>query len=892
MKKFLKILGVVLLLLVILIATAPYLFKDQIRDLLTTKLNESLTAEVTLADLNLSLFSNFPHAAVTADGLLVQNTRAPFAGDTLVYADRLKLDLPLSTLWQDSSKPLAINQFILDKATINILVDSTGTANYDIAKQDSTTTTSSTEEGSSGFQLDLKHYEINDSKLLYHDQSSANYLLMTDLNHDGTGDFSQGKTTLETHTDAAITYRYGKTEYVSSQPVRLDAELFLDLEERRYEFRENEAMVNDLPLTFDGYVQMFDNYTDMDLHFTTPDSEFMNFLRLVPDEYRKNLEGVTTTGNFKLDGKIDGKASDERIPNINIQMQASNASVQYPDLPQKLTRIDMDARLLNDTGDADDTYLEISQIGFNVGTDRLNGSAMISNLTGNIASAINLAGRMNLANLASALPLENDTELAGTLDTDVTATFDMESLEKERYQNIKSSGKLLLTDFIYSTADMEKPVQLKVADLKFNPGRVALNRLEAQLGRTDLQAAGTIDNLLAYLFSDASLRGNFQALSNQFYVADFMSEDEPVQDSEGSSTPSSSANGERFKIPEALDIEAGLTANTVFYDDIQLRNVKAQAIVRDQAITLNDVQSDVFGGRIGMNGTIFTKNAPRFDMNLDMSQLNLAQSFQGLDMLQRYAPILEVVQGTLNTQLKLSGDLNSDLTPALSTLAGNAFANVMTRDIEPSQTPLLSRLDQELNFIDLNDIDISDLTANLTFNDGKVQVKPFNFTLGGMTATLGGTHGLENEMDYTLALNVPGSYLGSDVSSLLSQLSAQEQKNMTIDLPIQFTGSMTQPNIKLNLEQAVTDLTTRIVEQQRDELKDKGKDALKDVVDDVLSGKDPQDAVNDILKGRKGENNTQEDSTGKKPKDKKDKLKEAAGGLLRGVLGKKKDTTR
>jgi beta-lactam-binding protein with PASTA domain len=61
MKKFLKILGIVLLILIVVLATAPVLFKGKIIKLANEQLSSILNAKASFSDLNISLFRNFPN---------------------------------------------------------------------------------------------------------------------------------------------------------------------------------------------------------------------------------------------------------------------------------------------------------------------------------------------------------------------------------------------------------------------------------------------------------------------------------------------------------------------------------------------------------------------------------------------------------------------------------------------------------------------------------------------------------------------------------------------------------------------------------------------------------------------------------------------------------------
>ena len=52
-----------------------------------------------------------------------------------------------------------------------------------------------------------------------------------------------------------------------------------------------------------------------------------------------------------------------------------------------------------------------------------------------------------------------------------------------------------------------------------------------------------------------------------------------------------------------------------------------------------------------------------------------------------------------------------------------------------------------------------DLKVRLTFEDGKVAVKPFNVKYKDIDIEVSGKHGFDQSLDYDLALDVPAKYL-------------------------------------------------------------------------------------------------------------------------------------
>ncbi len=339
------------------------------------------------------------------------------------------------------------------------------------------------------------------------------------------------------------------------------------------------------------------------------------------------------------------------------------------------------------------------------------------------------------------------------------------------------------------------------------------------------------------------------------------------------------ATGEdAIRIPSFLDARLDFQADRVLYDNLVLKNTKGVLLIANETATLENVTSSIFGGNIGLNGKVSTGQAtPNFAMQLDLSTINIAEAFKDMELLRNLAPIATALKGTLSTKIDLRGDLNNDLTPQLQTLAGNALAEILGARVDATQTPLLASLDQQLNFVNLNDLNLKDLKTTLKFKNGQVAVAPFDFNIKGIKARASGSHGFDMNMNYTVALNVPAKYLGNEIGSTLAQLSSQAQDTMTVALPVDIRGSFQNPAINLNIQQAVNNLTQKIIASQKENLKEKGKNILTD----IITGKTKTDTT----------------ATKTQPKDsvaQKDVVKEAAKDILGGLLGgkkKKKDTT-
>lgn len=882
MKKALKIIGITLLIIVLLLIAIPFAFQGQIKDIVKRFINENVNAKVEFSDVSLSFLSSFPQAHVSVNDLLITNFE-PFKDETLATAKSIAFTMPIKELFKTASDdPITVNSIAVDEVLLTLKTNKFGDVNYDIAKANET---SSTETPSSSFSFNLEDYSINNSALTYLDEASNMVIHISELNHTGNGIFSAEASELNTKSEANINFTMDSTNYLSNNPIKLDALIGLDLNNSIYTFKENKGFINDLPLEFQGSVKQLENGQDIDITFKNPESDFKNFLAVIPKAYSKNIDDVETTGDFKINGVIKGLNSDKTIPNLDIKITSNNASFKYPDLPKRVSNISINTSIKNTTGNVDDTFVDIEKLNFKIDDDVFKSSATLKNITENMLVNANIDGVLNLANITKVYPIELENALSGILKGKINTSFDMKAIKTNAYQRIKNSGSASITDFVFSSEDIVNPIHISQADMTFNPGTVSLNSFKAKTGDSDLNATGTIKNLLGFLLSDNTLQGNFNVNSNVFKVSDFMSEDDDTANNK------TTTDAESLKIPAFLECTITADAKTVVYDNLNLKNVTGTLLIKDQQATLKNMSSSIFDGALTIAGDVSTKgDTPSFNLNLNANGFDIAQSFNNLELLQNLAPIAKLLAGKLNTNITLSGKLDEEFAPDLSSVSGNAFAELLATRIGDNQSELMTKLDNALNFIDFKKLDLKDLKTKLEFANGQVSVKPFQIKYDDIVIDVSGSHGFDKTLNYSAIFNVPAKYLGSEINQLIGKINTEEAKNISIPVTANIGGSYTNPTVKTDLTSGISNLTKQLIEIEKQKLLNQGKDKVKDLIGDVIGGnktktdslkKEQNNTVKDVLGGIIKGNKTPSDST---ETNTKDVVKDVLGGLL----GKKK----
>ncbi|WP_396217178.1 AsmA-like C-terminal region-containing protein [Flavobacterium sp.] len=839
LKKVLKWSGICLLTVVIALALLPFLFKDKIKSKIIESINKNVNATVALEDVSLNLFKSFPKATVTLDKMSVIN-KAPFQGDTLVYSEKIDLKMSMMELFNGEKEPMTIQSIGTENTKINILFNKDGIGNYDIAiKKDA----NETNEKEKPFALSIQNYEVENLKFTYKDAASKMKLVLDSINHEGTGNFEQEVLDLDTKTTAKVTFDMDKSNFMRNVPISLEAILGVDLKNSKYTFKENKALINQLPLNFNGSIQMAEIGQVYDLTFNTPSSDFKNFLGLIPSAYAGNLADVETSGKFEVKGKVKGNLSDTTVPTFNIEMLSNNASFKYKELPKSVKNISIDTHIVNETGLMNDTFVDLDKLSFAIDQDVFNASAHIKNLTENLNIDAALNGVINLANVSKAYPVKLEKPLNGILKANVKMAFDMKSVENSQYQNIKNSGNINVTGFNYSGPEMAKPVSVSVADLSFNPSKINLNKLQAKTGKSDINVSGSLDNFYGFLFKNQILKGNFNLNSSLFAVADFMAPTTTTND-EGKKTT------EQVKIPSFLDCTLTAKATTVIYDNLNLKNVAGTLIIRDQAVNLKGLTMAVFGGKIGVNGMVSTKNkVPTFDLDLGLSAVDISQTFSMLNTLKTIAPVADVINGKMNSTISLNGFLTQDMIPDVKSISGDLMGNILQGSLNKNKSALLTELDNKAAFLDLKDINLKDVKAVLSFKNGKVAVKPFTLKHKDISVQIAGSHGFDQNMDYNLKFDVPVKYLGNDVNKLLAKVTPSDAKKIeSVPVNAMMSGNFKSPKVTTDVQQASKNVASQLIQLQKEKLVQKGTGVLTT----ILNGNKPKDSTKTTTKEQVG----------------------------------------
>ncbi len=842
LKKIIyTILGLILLLLIAAV-TIPILFKDKIVAKVKTEINNNINAKVNFGDFDLSILRHFPNLTFSMNDLSVVGINE-FDGDTLTNIKSLDIGV---NLWSViSGSQITISRITLDKPYINILVLENGKANYDIAKGD--TAAASGGEASS-FEMKLKKYEINSGLLKYDDKSLTFKMELANINHTGSGDFTQDLFTLSTVTTTdATNLWFGGVKYLSEAKTDLKAELDMDMKNFKFTFKQNEVKLNELAFGIDGWLAMPAEDIEMDMKFDARKNEFRNFISMIPGVYREGFKDLKSSGTLSLDGFVKGTYNEKQMPGFGVNVIIQNGMFQYPSLPTAVNNVNVDLKINNPDGVPDHTVINLAKLHAEMGNEpfdaRLVGKTPVSD-----ADIDALAkGQIDLASISKIVPLEDGTTMKGILLADMAMKGRMSAVQKQQYENFNASGSMKLTGFNYVSKEYKDGVNINSCELVFNPKNIGLNNFDLKTGNTDVKANGTLDNLLGFYFKDEMLKGFLNITSNQIDLNPYMTAE--TSGTTAATSTADTAKMEATDIPANIDFVMTATVGKVLYQDLILENAKGNISVKEKTLGLNDAGFNMLDGTVLMNGSYNSKDIknPAISFDLKIDRMDIKKTFQKFIAVQKLAPIAGKCSGKYSTQFSVNGNLDKHMQPVMTSLNGGG--KLQTHGVTVDNFEPLVKVADALKMEQFKKATVSDANLSFKFINGRVYIEPYEQTIAGFKTKIEGSNGLDQTIDYKLGMQLPTKMLPGAATSVISGLIAQANSkgaNMsmgeTVNVNVKIGGTVTNPKVETGLKEAakgaVDDLKAKAaeeIEKQKKELEDKAKaeaDRLKKEAED------------------------------------------------------------
>ncbi|MDF2191120.1 AsmA-like C-terminal region-containing protein [Paraflavitalea sp. CAU 1676] len=364
--KLLKLGGISFGIAILLMFLLPYIFPGFVSNKIKDWARSSINSELDFSRARLSFFRHFPALTLTLYDLSLKGS-APFEKATLVNSEELSLGVNLMSLFTSQT---SIDKVFLTGADINILVDSSGRANYNIYESGSKDTTLSTD--SSSVALKIEKILIEKSQLVYNDQSVPMVINMKGLNYEGTGDLSKAIFDLHTHMVVdSLDFYYDGQPYVQSKKINADLITKINTNSLTLLFEQNDLKINKLPLRFNGIFEVLSSGYNMDFTLKSAESDLHDIFTGLPPDITQWLDKTDVRGHGDIDATLKGKynADSSQMPDLALNVKIRNGYIAHASAPTPISNLFLNFQSKLPHLNTDSLQVTVDSIFFNIEKD-------------------------------------------------------------------------------------------------------------------------------------------------------------------------------------------------------------------------------------------------------------------------------------------------------------------------------------------------------------------------------------------------------------------------------------------------------------------------------------------------------------------------------------------
>ncbi len=832
-RLWLIILAIPVVLIVAALITAKlYFTSDRLKALIIPKMEEASHRSVTVKTISLSIF---PTLGVDIDELKISNPKgSKFEHDEFLSIDRLTLDVKIFSLLANK---LEVDELLLEHPKISLEVSANGRKNYSSEQPGKASGGGSgvrVEKNSTG-ELLLSNLEIRDGEIEYLDKKYDSRMVIAGLHQAMSVESKRGENSLLVHGTSSIErLSYGSLAswYLIDQPLTGESKLTYAIDKDILTFDDVNLKVRELPLAITGTMSKLTEKTIMlDLAVNAPAAEMGQVLSLIPPEMLKKAQGLSSSGDVKFSLNIKGPSSETMNPGTTGIFTITNGAIRYASLPKSITNVNLQGSFEKPSAPIGATGIgkfSINRFTAKLGGDEISGSMTMNDFSDPALTAT-VSGSMNLREVKDYYPLEEGTELGGTMRIGVGLDGKVKNP-----LGMKASGKAEFQDVTIKTAGSRKPLRNLNGAINFNNQVIESKQLAMNIGESDLNLNFTVRNYIGLLMQDAAKAAgkptaSVTLTSKQFRTADVIPDEPPTK-------PPASAGGISKGTPPAtsgllpaIDIDANVQIDKLVTDKFTFTNAHGSSSVSNGVITLKNMSVNAFQGQIQSKGKLDLTNPAKKPFDLDLNITGVESN----EMLSKFTTFGQYLFGKFSTSAKLKGDLNDTLGLNTQSLIGNGSVQIF--DGKLLGFPLTTKLADATGISELREVNFKNWANAFSIENGRIQVKDLKVNSGSTDFLMAGSQGLDGSMDYTLGVKLPESLssrikLGGAADQLLQFF---KDKDGRINLTFDVTGMTASPVVRLNAK-AQEDAAKNALQQKANDAKKKFEDDLKKKAEEGL----------------------------------------------------------
>jgi hypothetical protein len=780
-----------------------YISKDRIKNYALAELNKNLSTTLTIEQIDLSLFKQFPKVSLDLNQVHLANPQQPKSD--LLFAQHVYIGF---NIYDIIRKQFNIKLIAIDSATINLVTDKKGKHNFDVLKTQPNTVKSTSDNA----LFTLKEVLFKGVDVKYTNYQNSQFYDVNLKNIAFSGNFTNSSEAMNCSGLAFIrTLKSAQLKLLKNKSLTLDLAVNIDHKTQAYTIAKGNFDIDLLQLESKGSISNNRKGITYDLDFGARNLKIQSLLSLIPGHISLP-DNLSSDGELFFSGSIRGTQDKKNNPGIDFKFGVKNGWIKNTD-GFAINQINFTGLMTNGAKhQASTSSVKLNNFTLRIGSGNISGNLAVNNLS-NPDLKLDLNGNLSAEDVLNFIGKKTIAAANGDIKFNIGFDGNLNQLTKTAWTQNQSVGELEFNLSNLQLANQNKIVKTVKAQLSINNKDVLIKAFDANIDQSDVHVSGSLINIIPYL-----LQPNQNLQANIIYQSTYLDLNHFMMPTSASSVDSNHAT---IALPEHISIKAQLKANDLVYNLFTAKNVQAQVTWKDKIITVDDLRAETMDGQLKLNGQIENAQDGRFlvTSDADLTNINITKLFTSCadfgqqEITQKH--LKGNLSGTINIASVWSPELTCDLNK-LYVLSKIQITNGELNGYEPLKA--LSK------FIDVNDLEklkFAEIKNSIEIKNKTIFIPQFDVKNNALNITLSGTHTFDNFVDYKLKLKL--SELLKNKRKAVSTNNEFNEEEATADKGVNLYLSMKGPisNMKISYDKIGTkQKITQELKQEKQNIKE------------------------------------------------------------------------
>jgi len=754
LRKFFLILFISLIVLFGLSLALTSLFEKQIGDRIISLLNQQLTTELTVGDMDLTALRTFPYLAANLRDVRLDDTY----GDALIEAHTLSFRFGLLSVLSSNYEVKSVK---VSKGLLAIHVDQRGVNNYEVYRTPDQPGNSNTSDTG----IKLEEAILEDVDLTYDNRQTGQRVNLLVDQATFSGAFSSRQFTLKS--DAKLLSKgiqVGDTRYLVRERIGYQAALQVDLTEGIYRLEQVEVDIDGNAFAISGVTENWEEGLYYDLLVNNEEGSIEGVLQLLPENLSRALGDFRSRGSFTFQATIKGPATRSQSPEIRADLSLDQGRLIHPSMPSDFKDVSFKASFQNGKDRNNETtvlairdftgYFNRQLTEMQLEVQNLDDPRIDFSLNGAVpmGAVYGLLGSPSITDGSGELELQN-LRVRGRYE---------DMIRTSRISRVQSSGRLEFDDASLTINDEQMVFDRGTLDL--NGNQLAVNGLKLIGANSDMELEGTAFNIIPVLFADstnsqraslefqANLTGDQIDISKLLTVFSLKVAEQDTLNAQIAQVDSikTATVQKQQRLINLLKGRFETNVKQFYYQDIEGRDFSGQLDFSTNQIAVKG-STNTMRGQIDLDGRLFFLRQPSLEATLIGEGLDINTFFQQTNNLGQQVLTSDNISGTLTTKTKIFAfwDNRGNFQPGQMRI----LSAIAIEDGRLSDFGLMENFSTFVNINDLKNIQFTRIENYLEIADNRIYLPAMFIQSNAMNLTVSGEHDFSNTFEYNIQVN-------------------------------------------------------------------------------------------------------------------------------------------